>query len=193
MALAVEGQNGQAEPMLREALHGLSRTPDVDARKTSEGLFTWCGLLLPDNRLPEAEPFLRRLVEALHAEDEVDDPVTRRAELLLALAAEDPGWSDKSEALLREYLSLGPIDIFPDDRHLAALQGFLGERLVEQERYEEAERLLRESHKMTQTAHGAKHAMTVASLRRLVDLYLAWDKPAQAAVWQAKLEEPTTD
>ena len=61
----------------------------------------------------------------------------------------------------------------------------LGECLMAQNRYEEAETLLLESHTAMNKAMGANDPRVQRAKARLVKLYEAWGKPEEAAVYRA--------
>jgi len=69
----------------------------------------------------------------------------------------------------------------------------LGEALAGQKRFQEAEPLLIEGYEGMNTREASippvgKVRLTEA-IRRLVDLYTAWDKPDEAAAWRKRLAE----
>ena len=59
----------------------------------------------------------------------------------------------------------------------------------EQERYDQAEPLLREAVKGRRLKLGDKHPHTLESINTLIDLYEAWNKPEKANEWRAKLPQ----
>ena len=59
-------------------------------------------------------------------------------------------------------------------------------------RHDEAEGNLLKSHEILTSAGGADYALTVKVIPNLVELYEAWNKPAKAAEWRAKLPEKAT-
>jgi len=80
-----------------------------------------------------------------------------------------------------------------DDWRLFNTKSMLGGALAGQKKFQEAEPLLVEGYSgMTEREAkippAAKSRLSEA-IRRLVDLYTAWDRPEEAAKWQALLEE----
>lgn len=69
----------------------------------------------------------------------------------------------------------------------AYLKGVLGECLIAQGRYNEAEPLLTESYTALNSSLGQSNSGTLEAKRRLVSLYEAWNKPEQAAQYRALL------
>ena len=62
-----------------------------------------------------------------------------------------------------------------------------GRCLTALKRYEEGERALLDAHQVLATALGPNHERTVNAIGALADLYDAWGKPDEAAVWWARL------
>ena len=54
-------------------------------------------------------------------------------------------------------------------------------------RYADAEELLLEAHQILDAALGEQHDHTQTNISRLVELYEAWDEPAKAAEFRARL------
>ncbi|MBX3373701.1 MAG: serine/threonine protein kinase [Phycisphaeraceae bacterium] len=73
--------------------------------------------------------------------------------------------------------------------YVAVLQYLRGQCLVRLGRFEEAERLECEALAYLQTAFGDRHHRTRRAMRELIDLYTAWNRPEQAAVYEAMLSE----
>jgi hypothetical protein len=81
-----------------------------------------------------------------------------------------------------------------DDWGYFRVQAFLGATLAGQRRYAEAEPLLLSGYdgvRQRLSRMPAKERKWVRSSgEQIVDSYLRWPKPEQAARWRAKLEEP---
>ena len=60
---------------------------------------------------------------------------------------------------------------------------------VEQARYEDSERLLKETLKGRKTKLGPDHPHTIESVKQLATLYESWPKPEEAEKWRANLPE----
>jgi eukaryotic-like serine/threonine-protein kinase len=73
----------------------------------------------------------------------------------------------------------------PGHWRIAEASSRLGESLARARRFAEAESLLRDAYAWLQTAKGAPPAEARATRTRLVTLYEAWDRPADAARYQA--------
>ncbi len=65
----------------------------------------------------------------------------------------------------------------------------LGACLTRMNRYEEAETALLEAYRLMATPYGENYPELPITIEPLVALYEAWGKPAEAAAWQARLDE----
>ena len=70
----------------------------------------------------------------------------------------------------------------------------LGGALAGQKKFPEAEPLLLEGYSGMKDREAkippARNIRVAEAVRRLVDLYIAWDKPDEAEKWRTKVEEP---
>ena len=101
-----------------------------------------------------------------------------------------------AETFLRECLLIRDKTL-PDDWLRFNTQSMLGGALAGQKKLPEAEPLLLEGYsglkdREAKIPPAAKIRLTEA-IRRLVDLYTAWDKPEEAEKWRAKLQEANPD
>ena len=107
------------------------------------------------------------------------------------------GQADRAEPLLRAALSVrgSAPKLVPSRRRLlpehdwsvAAVKSLLGEALVAQQRYAEAEPLLLEAWRELEQTPGGTHGVRQHTLSRLASLYKAWGKPDLAARYRAQL------
>jgi tetratricopeptide (TPR) repeat protein len=86
----------------------------------------------------------------------------------------------EAESTLRSALERLEQTLPPDHPGIAAARGALGECLVIETRYAEAEPLLVESYKVFQTRVGSADPRTQSARVRLHKLYEAWGKPDEA-------------
>lgn len=147
-------------------------------------------LLLRQDRLAEAEPYLRESLEGkrrglgdehpgtMNAIGQMADLLARQGKL-----AEAEGYHRELRALHRRVLGAA------HPRTLASAAS-LAELLSAQERYEEAETLLLAAHAdLDETLPARNRAEGLsASIERLARLYEAWGKPDEAAAWRERLE-----
>jgi len=66
---------------------------------------------------------------------------------------------------------------------------YLAKVHIEQEHYEEAENLLLETIDGPCVKLGDQHPHTIESIKNLIDLYEAWNKPEKAEMWHSKLPQ----
>ncbi len=96
--------------------------------------------------------------------------------------------------LARSALDLGLKSLKPGDWRLDDAKSLIGEALVAQRRFAQAEPLLIEAQKALTLAADAPNEVRRNAIRRLVDLYEAWEraspgqgKMTEAARWKARL------
>ncbi|MBA3830869.1 MAG: protein kinase [Chthoniobacterales bacterium] len=105
---------------------------------------------------------------------------------LLGLALTRTGRAAEGEPFLRAALAEGPdVDRQPLEFTFGNPETALGECLTTQGRYAEAEPLLLTGYNDLHARLGEKHPMSVAAAHRLHQMYLAWDKPAEATRFAA--------
>ena len=98
-------------------------------------------------------------------------------------------WLDESERLVAE--------VVRDKQEAGRAESFdiggwhrgVGECLMLLGRHAEAEDRLLAAHRILVATRSAESGWTVAAINLLVALYEAWDKPAEAAAWQARLDD----
>ena len=97
-----------------------------------------------------------------------------------------------AEPYLRECLSILETKS-PDDWETFTVRVRLGVSLKAQKKFAEAERVLLQGFEGLQAREdripAAAQARISEAIERLIDLYMAWEKPDEAAKWMARLEE----
>ncbi len=91
------------------------------------------------------------------------------------------GQTIEGEKLLREAVELHTKSLPKEHFWVAIAESALGEGLMLQKKYGEAEPLLRESYESLKNSQGAQNPRTILAQNRLVKLYLDWNKPELAA------------
>lgn len=99
----------------------------------------------------------------------------------LALAMTRDGKAVEAEPLLRESLGLAKKNHLEGTALPENVSAALGECLLDQKRYADAEPLLLVGYAASKKRLGEHDPITVAAARRLHDMYTAWNKPAEAA------------
>jgi tetratricopeptide (TPR) repeat protein len=156
------------------------------------GLLGW--LYLEQGDLSKADTICTLTMEAMRRKPNANPMVffhvmARLGSVRLALGQ----WSE-AEALLRE-CSRRAYKLYPDTGYRFYLISLLGGSLAGQAKYAEAEPLLRQGYDGLVQRQASMPPILNAprrvteSLDRLVQLYEAWGKPAQAAEWKKNLNE----
>jgi len=171
----------KAEPLLREAFELFRKTVGENHQSSAYPLTLLSELYyrLGDHQQAreEIEHALRIQQRAL-APDHIDFTWSR---ITLAKILMRTGALPEAEIYLRSALEKLALSLPQDHTGAASAHGALGECLVLQTRYAEAEPLLLESHRVFQGRMGAADPRTESARDRLIKLYEAWGKPAEAA------------
>jgi eukaryotic-like serine/threonine-protein kinase len=99
------------------------------------------------------------------------------------------GKSKEGEIILREALKLRTDSLPKEHFWVAVANGALGECLTTQKSFSEAEPLLVQSYEVLNSRLGKRDPRTSEALRRLIDLYESWGKPAQAIQYRRLLTQ----
>jgi tetratricopeptide (TPR) repeat protein len=95
----------------------------------------------------------------------------------------------EAERLFKNALGMYQELLSADHWALAVCRSEYGHLLIQVGRYPEAEEELLHAFKVLHDQLGEQHHRTERILRRLVDLYEAWGKPAEAAQYRASLDD----
>lgn len=138
-----------------------------------------------------AERYYRQAVEISRKHFDESHPHVQTPLAGLGMMLMKLGDATSAEPILRSVLSARE-NADPADPWLVALaRSTLGECLADQRRFEEAESLLVSSYPTIEELAAEKPhlvAYRVDALKRIIDLYTAWEKPNEVAGWQSKLE-----
>lgn len=93
------------------------------------------------------------------------------------------------ERLVREVRALREKSVPAGHWLLASTDGALGEVIALDGRYAEAERLLLSAESRVREARGVESSQAADQRKRLIALYKLWGKPADAAMWQERLDK----
>ncbi len=185
--LVGRGQIGEGQALLHDALEWRARLQGVDPVSLFDEVRAWCDVQWVLGEPSKTESLLRLTLEGLRRSRGEDDRTTRQAEILLALAHTNKDEVGRTEGLLREFIALVGDELSKEGWQPTGAKIALGRCLVAQARYGEAEPLLLASHAVVEAKWGKCHALTQLAVQSVLDLYDAWDRPAQAAAWKAKL------
>ena len=100
------------------------------------------------------------------------------------------GEARRAETLLRESVSIHAESLSPTHWQTASTEMLLFRTLFDQRRFQDAEGVLTRAYASIEREFGPAHARSQTAAERAVELYVAWNKPAQASAWRAKLKRP---
>lgn len=97
------------------------------------------------------------------------------------------GRAEEAEAEYGRLVAIAKLVLPRRNWYAAKLQSEHGECLIRLGRYAQAELPLLSSYEGLRSSYGPEHPQTLEAMRRLVQLYDAWGRPAQSAEWTAQL------
>jgi serine/threonine-protein kinase len=188
--LLENGQTGESLERLREA-EGIYRKLYSEANlQLGDNLRLQAQALFSDAKYSEAEDRLTETLKIYRAATNPKFINYATALMVQGTIFSQTGRVDEAEKLLREAVRIRAENM-PETHFLrATANGALGEFLTSQKRFAEAEPFLLASHESLMKSQAANSPRTRRSRERLANLYDAWDKPAQAAVYRAPLPSP---
>jgi tetratricopeptide (TPR) repeat protein len=181
--LAARRDYAAAEPLYREALAIRRRLLGPQHPDVARTLNNLAETLRARGDSAAAEPLCR---EALEIRRRVLPPGhTELADslIILAMILIERGDAQAAEPALRECLDIRQQALPAGHWLIADTASVLGSCLATLRQYERAEPLLIESYPVIRAARGDADSRTREALARIVELYTAWGKPEQAAVY----------
>jgi tetratricopeptide (TPR) repeat protein len=137
---------------------------------------------------PLAERFWSQALAIQRRELPPDHPATANTVTLLVGILTKQGRAAEAEELIRDSIEALKRVHQPGAYHLAQAENMLGEVLVAQGLYEDAEPILLESHRSILSTTGDEtNFAAVESLMRLIRLYTAWGQPERAQPYRDSL------
>ena len=184
--LQVRGDSVKAEALFRENLAIRRKLLGDKSPVVAHSLSNLGVCLESQGKAAEAEPLYREAVSIADEALEKDNP--ERAVYLQHLASvlATLGKASEGEARVREALEIFQTSKAPPWR-VADTESVLGNCLVVQRRFQEAEPLLLRSYQILRDDPGNGRRYVPVALQRIVDLYTAWGKPEQAEKYRASL------
>jgi serine/threonine protein kinase/Tfp pilus assembly protein PilF len=188
--LAGQHKLAEAEVYFREALDGRRRTLSDDHPETLKALNNLAFSLQTQGKLADAEQHFREALEGRRRKLTDEHPDTLNSFNSLAFVLNARERYTESESLLREALPLHERINGIDHWRTAETRSLLGEAICGLGRFNEAEPLLVDGHaRLDEVLPPIRRGQKLTpAIERLVRLYEAWDKPEQAAAWEARLE-----
>jgi tetratricopeptide (TPR) repeat protein len=187
-----QGRLAEAEPLLTATLETSRRVLGEGHPRSLTLLNNLARAAREKGDEARAETLLRRSLELRRRVYGDAHPHTVTALNNLATQLERVQRFDEARRCFEEALATAARLLPADNWRLAHIRANHARLLGRLGRYREAEGLLLESLRVMELAFGAEHARTVEVARRLVALYEAWGRPAEAARWRARLAAPRT-
>ena len=176
-----QGKNEEAESLFRKTLAGRMKVLGEEHEHTLLTMSNLSVCLQSQNKLDEAESLQRQSVDVLLRLHGADHLSTMIGMNNLATLLHTRGKYDETETMLRKVCASAKKALGEDHWITAVFRSNYGNTLVSLKRYAEAEPILLHSLSVITNALGHDHAYARSVREKLVRLYEAWDKPAQAA------------
>lgn len=178
LAIAVknEGDLDEAKRLFEQALRLQRKLFDKDP-KMAATLNNFASLMRKTGELEEAEKAYREAVVIAIEAFGAGHPAVLFTSTNLASVLIERGQPQAAESLLRDELALWPQVGQRDSWHAAYAEGILGESLTAQQRFQEAEPLLKSSYCEIREHLGEENLRTQDALKRLIDLHKSSGKP----------------
>jgi tetratricopeptide (TPR) repeat protein len=190
--LLKNGKLAEARPLAEEAVAMYRRHPDWPARRREGALNMFSAGLTDLGDFAAARSAQIEVLQSVRARVPANDPELAAALAELTRTLLVSGKFAEAEPLARECLAIREKKL-PDDWLTFNAQSMLGDSLLGQKRYAEAEPLLLSGYEgMKQrdsTIPSNGRVRLDQALQRLVQLYEATGRPDQAAEWQKRLAE----
>jgi tetratricopeptide (TPR) repeat protein len=176
-----------AETHYREALLMYRAVVEQDDEDVGAVLLTLAHVILARHNAAAATALMAdaRSLHQLSQTLPADHPHRSGAKLLVGVLHLAEGKPESAEPYLRECLAIRREQLSPGNRLIAYAESVLGECMVALGEYEDAERLLLDSHAVISTGWGDGNLYTELARQRLVKLYEAWGRPDLASSWRA--------
>ena len=187
-----------AEPLLRDLAEVQQQKSKADSFDYAQALIPLGVNLIAQRKDAEGTVTLEAAGEILKRDEKAGPASATYASFLTQWAEEllKTQQFEAAEAKFREELTIRQ-KLSPEGWTVFRVQSLIGASLTGQKKFADAEQLLLSGYAGLSAAESAKKIPAVAksrptkALQQLIDLYIAWDKPEQAAEWQKKLDELT--
>jgi serine/threonine-protein kinase len=183
-----EGRTADAEPYARRAIDVVCATTGDPNAFLAETMNELAEVLCAQKRYDEAEKQLRASLAMLDTLGAGQHPFHVHGEYTLGLVLARTGRLREAEASLRSALAKARAAHLA--RMVAVTEGNLGECLMAQRRYAEAEPLLVDSEAVLRARFGPDHFGAPEARQRLQQLYQHWKPGGQAPVVASRAKVP---
>ncbi len=171
---------GGAEPLFREALAMRRKILGNDHPDVAWTLYNLAYLMYEKADYPDAVTSSREVLEMRGRVLADSHPMVAGALHVLGRSLQATGSLADAEQALRESLDLRRKTLPPTHWLIANSESTLGECLAREGKLPDAERLLLRSYEGLKSTFGASHEKTREALERIIVLYEAWKRPADA-------------
>ncbi len=180
--LLLQGKTDEPEGILHEALDICRRLVGEDSNPYHFDTALLGFMHYERGDYPAAEREMRYAVDYLTRYYSRDDEDMVGGRVVLGLSLIHLGRPAEGDPYLREAFDIAQANRFTGPMtSLSAARSALTQCLLAQKHYAEAEPLLLESYDEVKTRSGVSNPKTLRAAARLHELYLAWNKPAEAA------------
>jgi serine/threonine-protein kinase len=170
-----------AEASLREAEALYRKNYSPNFMPIYDNLRLQAQTLYLQGRLPEAEALVDEALENYRQNSNPRYISFATALTIKGLILNKGGHAGEAEKILREALALREANLPPAHFMTALTRGALGECLLAQKKFAEAEPLLLASYESLTLSQTGDNPRTSLAKRHLLELYTAWEKPAMLA------------
>ncbi len=186
-ALDLEGKPLAADSAYRETLGLRKQLLGPDHPDYAFTLMNYSGFLFDQKRYDDAATDSREILALRGKTLPESHPSIAYALQTLGRSLDHQGDTTGARSALEESLALRRKYVGADSWLAGNSEGVLGEHYQSIRQFSKAEELLLHANAVLTKAVGPTNPRTLTNVRRLVTLYTAWDKPARAAEWSAKL------
>jgi tRNA A-37 threonylcarbamoyl transferase component Bud32 len=179
-----QGKLTEAEPLFRQNLEARRRVLGADHPDTLSAVSNLAALLRDQAKLVEAEGLAREALARGRKSLPAGHPSLADSLVLLGSVLTAGGRAAEAEPFVREALERRRESLPTGHVKIAHAEGLLGACLMAQKKYAEAEPLLLAGYHGLENAPATTAAQRTKARQRLVELYEAWDKSAEAARWR---------
>ncbi len=180
-----KGDLAQSEELYREAVEICRRSLAPGHPNIASAIANLGGVLKDRGDLDGAESLFRQALEIRRATFGEEHPEFALSLLSIGVVHLVRGELGKAEPPLRQAVEIFAAALPAEHWRTADTRSLLGGCLAGLGRFDEAEPLVVDGYENLVSTRGPTNAFTVAARQRVVDLYTAWDRPAEAAVYRA--------
>lgn len=185
--LEIAGRWDQAGEVYREAIAIRRKALGPEHPEYAWTVSNYADHLVRLHRYEEAVPLAREVL-ALRGRTLPDTNIMVSSTMnVLAQALGPLGRTDEADRLLHESLALRRQYLPEGHWTIASVESMIGANLALMQRFDEAEKILLDAERRLVAARGERAPVIADARRRLVDLYVAWNRPDEAQRWSSKL------